>query len=82
LSIFRQKEAEAKSVLDSGELPISVAEEKMSSFHTYIETNKKQNDYISNTIVDKKVIGDDIQDFYTQFIELETFTNAMLDYVL
>lgn len=82
LHIFAQKENELKSILDSQELTIVDASEKKWDFQSYIETTKKENDYVSNTVVNKKVLEEDMNDFYNQFIELESFTNAFLDYAI
>ncbi len=82
LDIFIQKEAELKSVLDATELAQTQAQDKKNSFNTYIEWMKKENEFISQTIVDKKIIQDDMQDFYKQFTEIESFTNAILNYTL
>jgi hypothetical protein len=63
-------------------MPQTKAEEKENSFYDYLNKIKKENDYVSNTIIDKKVIEEDMNNFYKQFAELESFTNALLDYVI
>lgn len=80
LKIFSQKEAELKSLLDSQELTPSIASEKFESFKTSLQELKKQNHYISSNIVDKKVIQEDINGYYQKYIELESFTRALMEY--
>jgi hypothetical protein len=41
-----------------------------------------ENNYLSETVIDKKILEEDVSDFYNQFTELETFTNAMMDYTM
>lgn len=82
LNIFKQKEAELKSVIDATELAQIQAEEKNNNFGNYIDRMKKENDFVSNTVIDKKIIQEDMQDFYKQFGELESFTRAMMDYTI
>lgn len=82
LKIFKQIDPEVKSILEWTEMTQTEAEKKENSFSNYLDTMKKENEYISNTIVDKKVITEDMNNFYKQFAELESFTNALLDYTI
>jgi len=41
-----------------------------------------ENNYLSETVIDKKILEEDVSDFYNQFTELETFTKAMMDYTM
>ncbi len=80
LDLFTQKEADIKSILDSQEQSFSVAWEKFENFHSYINEIKKQNNYVSSTVIDKKVIHDDIEWFHSKYRELESFTRALMEY--
>ena len=41
-----------------------------------------ENNYLSDTVIDKKILEEDISDLYNQFTELETFTKARMDYTM
>lgn len=82
LNIFKKIDGKLKAILDATEMAQTQSESKSNSLDSYISKMRKENEFISNTIVDKKVINDDMQDFYKQFIELESFTNALLDYTI
>lgn len=80
LHLYAKKDAEIKSLLDSQELSYSIFWEKFEKFNNYSKEIKKQNDYISQTLIDKKVIWDDLEWFYKKYAELEIFTRALMEY--
>lgn len=80
LNLFSKKELEIRSWIESQELAITEFEKKFNNFYSYADEIKKQNNYISRTIVDKKVINEDIEWFYSKYIELESFTRALMEY--
>lgn len=80
IKIFEQKESELKSLLDSQEFSSTRSEEKFNDFTTYINNLKKQNDYVSRTVIDKKVIEEDMKWFYNKYMELESFSRALMEY--
>jgi hypothetical protein len=41
---------------------------------------KVQNSYVTDTVINKKILQEDTKEFANQFTELESFVNAMMDY--
>jgi hypothetical protein len=56
-----QKEAEIKSVLDSQEYGTTSSTKKFDIYNDYLSSLKKQNDFISRNVVDKKILHEDMQ---------------------
>lgn len=80
LNIFKKKENEMKSLLDSQELGQKEVVNKTDNLNFYINQIKKENEFVSQTVIDKKIIEEDMSDFYKQFLELESFSRAFMDY--
>lgn len=80
INLFSKKEMEIRSGIESQEHAVTEFEERFNNFYSHAEEIKKQNSYISRTIVDKKVINEDIEWFYHKYIELESFTRALMEY--
>lgn len=77
LTIYRREIQKKKSLLDSAELTPSEVSKNEQNRVSYKEGSN--GDFVT-TSVNKKVLSDDTQDFYNQFLELETHTNTILDY--
>jgi|GEM_PF-5806299 len=69
-----------KSLLDSQELGQKEVVNKTDNLNFYINQIKKENEFVSQTVIDKKIIEEDMSDFYKQFLELESFSRAFMDY--
>lgn len=82
LELFNDEDNEFKSILDKVELPSVAAEESFNELQELKAKIALENEYVSETVIDKKILEDDINDFYNQFVELETFTKAMMDYTI
>lgn len=80
LKSFSQREAEIKSLLDAQELAHTTFGSNFETYKTYMREIRQQNHYISSNIVDKKVIQEDVSGFYHKYIELESFTRALMEY--
>ncbi len=78
--LFSKKELEIRTGLESQELNSTEFEKRFNKFYAYANEIKKQNSYISRNIIDKKVINEDIEGFYQKYIELESFTRALMEY--
>ncbi len=82
LNILKKKEPELKSLLDSTELWQNEVTNKMGNYNNIIEKIKKENEFVSQTVIDKKILADEVEDFYHNFLELESFSRAFMDYTL
>jgi len=80
LTIFKQTESELKTMLDTQELSIWQIKGKEEDLQKIREKAKKEISLVSEIIIDKKIIHEDMNDFYKQFSELESFIKAMMDY--
>lgn len=80
MRIFMQKEAEIKSVLDSQEYATTSSTKKFEIYNEYLSNLKRQNDFVSRNVVDKKVLHEDMQWFYNKYMELESFSRALMEY--
>lgn len=82
LDIFNQNDSRIKNILEWTEMSQTEVVKKENSFYEYLELMKKENEYVSDTIISKKILEEDMDNFYKEFAELESFTNAILDYVI
>lgn len=82
LDLFEQKQAEVKSIYDSSEQAITNAGNRFDTYQNYITQIRQQNNYISENIIDTKIIQEDMEWFYYRYIELESFSQAMMDYAI
>lgn len=82
LSIFQEEETKLKSILDTQDSPTSVVSDRFASFYNYMDNIKKQNQYVSSTIIDNKIWIDDTSWFNEKYIELESFTRALMEYTI
>ncbi|MBW7955071.1 hypothetical protein H3C61_04635 [Candidatus Gracilibacteria bacterium] len=80
MSLYNKAESKYKTTLDSAELPITTYGEKLEKLESFTQELIKQNEYISQTLIDKKVIGDDIKLFQKKYMELEIFARALMEY--
>lgn len=80
LEVFKWEDYEFKSMLNKTQLASQEAEINYNEYKEYTTALKLQNDYISETVIDKKILSEEISWFYNQFIELESFVEAMMDY--
>lgn len=82
LEIFQNEENEFKSIMNKSEMEANEAAKNYEELKAYQKVAAVQNAYLSSTVIDKKILTDDLSDFYNQFVELETFVKAMMDYSL
>lgn len=82
LDAFLKKEVQAKSALDSAFLHTNVWESKINEFHTILADIEKQNTYLSDTLINRKINREDMELFYHKFAEIETFVKYMMDYAI
>jgi hypothetical protein len=80
LQIFKNEEYELKSILDKNELQAKEAADHLEELNKYRKIVALQNSYVSDTVINKKLLSEDSKQFYNQFVELEVFLKAMLDY--
>lgn len=80
LDIFTYTEEEYKNLLSSTNLNILKIVEVENELNRIKSTQSMQNDYISNTLINKKVLNDDLSEFYNRLIELESFSKSIMDY--
>jgi hypothetical protein len=80
LQIFKNEEYELKSILDKSEMEAREAAQHLDELNKYRKIVALQNSYVSDTVINKKLLSDDLKQFYNQFTELEVFLKAMLDY--
>ncbi len=80
MSLYNKAESKYKTTLDSGELPITTYWEKLEKLESFTQELKKQNEYISQNVIDKEVIWDDIDWFQKKYMELEVFARALMEY--
>ncbi|MDD5770275.1 MAG: hypothetical protein PHE25_04845 [Candidatus Gracilibacteria bacterium] len=80
LQIFNNTLGENKTIIETTGLSNAEFQNKIDVLNKTMEKNRYENDYISDPVVDKKVLNDDMQQFYQSFIELNSFTNAMMEY--
>lgn len=82
LDIFSRVEWDKKSVIDATDMQKTISSDKFNKYNEYIDKAFAQNNYISSNVIDKKVLYEDMNNFYTHFLELERFTSEMQDYTI
>lgn len=82
LSIFKQNDYELKNVLANQEQKISDISKKEQELNWHFEYLKKQNDYLSNNLIDQNVSLSDLDWFYKQFIEINNFVSSIYEYTI
>jgi hypothetical protein len=80
INIFRSKEEELKTIIDSAELTNNDIVEKLENLEKNKRKNENKNDFVDNTIL-KKVWNDELTDFEKQFLELRKFSSSIKSYV-
>lgn len=76
LTIYNKEDLKKKALLDSDELTITDAANKENELKKY---DNKEN-LFTQTAVNKKLLSDDMANFYNQFTELEMHAKTMLNY--
>jgi len=79
LDIFRNKVYERKVLEESSGLPSNYPPAKLSELAKFQEALEKNSEIVSLS-VDKKVLQDDLESFYNQFVELERFVWSIYDF--
>ena len=81
LDIFERTIVEKQALQNSAELATTEATSKLNAYENFVNSLEKENKILSEAI-DNKVINDDLEDFYTQFVELERLTLSIDDFAL
>lgn len=80
LDIFRQKEAELKTTLDTAELPVTKASEKIKEYNDQQIQEANEINLISQTVIEK-AISNDSSEFEERLIEHNKFSSTILNYI-
>lgn len=81
LDLFERKIEEKKCIQESAEWSITDCPTQLEVLETYTNALAAENDILSQAI-DNKMIQDDLEDFHSQFIELEKFTMSIDDFAI
>lgn len=82
ISRFHRDEAQLKSSLDATEQSVTQMNQKYNDYEIYATNLRKQNEYLSDTLVDRKIVQEDSGEFYYKYTEVETFIRAMMEYTI
>jgi len=80
LDIFRKKEAELKILLDTDELPVTKASEKVKEYNDIQVQETNETSLVSKTVIEK-VISNDSSEFEERLIEHNKFSSTILNYI-
>ncbi len=81
LDIFDWKIIELQAIINSWGQPIVNTVEKLEVYNDFKNALAAENDILSQAI-DHKIIQEDLEDFHSQFIELERFTLSIDDFAI
>lgn len=79
LHVFFDKENELRTISTSAELSIAAAVIRDKQLKEKRARDRKRNELVSKEI-DKKILWEDMENFYRRFVELENFTINIYDY--
>jgi hypothetical protein len=80
INIFKAKEKELKTIIDSATLSNKNVVEKLENLQKSKSKNDGKNEF-NEKIVLKKIWNDELASFEKQFLELRKFTSSIYDYV-
>lgn len=82
ISLFKAKEKELKNILDTQETNITWYATNTDEQNAFERKIALENNYLSQKVIEPKVAWDAMNDFYDKYMELESFTRAIMDYAI